>query len=676
MSRYLLCSVLVLSFIAIGYSGCANIPASDFYEVDGLISGVIDDSTKAPGWIPVHYINSNGLAYTAIDSANAVPLSFSVYITNPGNYSFWLLTTAGGTSDSLTSLDIRVISSDRMMLDQASAKLPVGSQLQWVRAGTDTNSNFISFEEPGRYVFSIMPDRSEEVQIHKIQMSRQNAEQPFGLGLPSSIRTDLSAADLFREIPVMLPPAWVFKPVIGFEDEESYLSEFFTYTAYKDFQTGGMWVASDSAERIAEVSDTNTVRGVQLDLEGDCAANGESAIESGYRFIVAWGSPEFDCLDRLHRVYQKEYGSDHRSVLFHGIREVYRSEFKRYPAPMTPAYKFQWSAESKVVDGRFQPGGYKELVNDVANPGGSLYNMPFLSMPVDYPTGSGANSDWDSALFIRTIQLSPFLPVMHLIFPDNNVDDDGFIDQLSQLEKVQLFEALQRRTSLFPYHYTHAHYTRQTNESVISGFRQYPLQFMYGDAFLVAPVTDPDSDGRIVFFPDGRQWYNYDSGQAYEAGRSWFVETRLDKIPLFIKAGSVIPYQVKEDSDHLKIEIYTGDAGALRLVEDDGVTQAYRRAEAARTMFRYNEVEGQLKLTIGAVQAGFEGMLDQRSYDLYFKFADLPEWVEINGNELSQESEEDNTTRMSWRYSEADSELIIDLNDVSRHEKLDIVIQP
>ncbi len=75
-----------------------------------------------------------------------------------------------------------------------------------------------------------------------------------------------------------------------------------------------------------------------------------------------------------------------------------------------------------------------------------------------------------------------------------------------------------------------------------------------------------------------------------------------------------------ENSDSLKIEVYTGDAGAFRLVEDDGETRAYRRAEAARTMFRYNEVEGNLTLTIGAVQANFEGMTDLRSYKIHFKF--------------------------------------------------------
>jgi hypothetical protein len=671
MSRYLLCSVLITVFISIGLSGCADIPASDFYEVDGLISGALDDSTLAPGWKPIYYINSTGLAFSPVDFANESPLSFSVYISNPGNYSFWLLASAGDVSD---SLNIQVTDSERMLLSQATAELTDDSLLQWVRAGTETNTDFIRFNEPGQFYFSIRPRTPGNVQIHKFQMSRENAEQPFGLGLPSSIRTDLSAADLFREIPIMLPPAWVFNPIIGFENNKKYLPGRIADTTGQLYEAGGVWTESDSEVGLNDASEETGVRGIQLNLNDDCASYDGSAFSSGYSFIVVEGSPGLDCLDRLHHLYQQNYGSDHRSVLFHGINDAYNPDSKRYPAPMTPGYTFQWTAEATTSNGRFQPGGYKELVNDVSNPAGSIYNMPFLSLPVVFQSGSRTNSSWDSELFIRAIQLSPFLPVMHLIFSGSNGDESGFLDQLNQLEEELLFDALKLRTSLFPYHYTHAHYTRQTNESVISGFRQYPHQFMYGDAFLVAPVIYPDEEGRIVYFPDGRQWYNYYSGQAYEAGRSWFVETRLDQLPLFVKAGSVIPYHVKDSSDHMKIEIYTGDAGALRLVEDDGVTRAYRRTEAARTMFRYNEVEGMLKLTIGAVQAGFEGMSDQRSYDLHFKFVGSPESVEINGEALNQMASE--ALGNSWRFNEIEREVIIELNNVSRHEKLDIVIQP
>lgn len=667
----------VLFLIVSVFVGCTNVQLSDYYEVDGLVAGAFIDSSKAPGWESIQYINSRGLIYKPDESINAEPLSFTVYFSTPGNYSFWILTTSGESADSLSTLNLSVTGPDSFLITQATAELPEDQQLFWIKATSDDSTNIISIDKPGQYTFLISPRNSEHVQVHKIQMSRNDIDKPFGLGLPSSKRTDLSAADLFREIPVMLPPSWVFKPVIGATDEGNISSDILRDSITTYDLAGGMWLDTTPDGQLTDSSallpETDLAPGVQMSVKKNCT-NSVPVFEFGYRFIVTNASPEIECLERIHQDYQETHGPDQRSVLFHGIKNAYNPDSKQYPAPMTSVYKFEWTAESLVQEGEFIPGGYRELVSDLVNPENSLYGMPFLSMPVDYQSRAGTPSGWDSELFIRTVQLSPFLPVMHLILPYNVVDEGSLSEQLISLEKQQLLDAFALRSTLFPYHYTYAHYTRQTNESIISGFRQYPMQFMYGDAFLVAPVTEPNTDGRVVYFPEGRRWYNYYSGEAFEAGRSWFVETSLDRLPLFVKAGSIVPYQMDENSDSLKIEIYTGDAGAFRLVEDDGETRAYRRAEAARTMFRYNEVEGNLTLTIGAVQANFEGMADRRSYIIHFKFVDIPERVEINGSEVPRSSGEDRN--MNWRYNESDSEIVLSLNDVSKHEKLDIIIHP
>lgn len=667
--------VLILFLIVISIFGCNSYPPSDFYEVDGLVSGSFTASGNHPGWQSIQYINSTGLVFTSDSIAETSPLKATVYFSTPGNYSFWTLTTLGVDDKSPSTLDVSVVGPKGFLISQAKTDLTDAQRLEWVMGKTDASTNLIPIDEPGQYTFSIRPTRSERVQVHKIQLSRNNVVRPSGLGLPLSNRTDLNAAELFRELPVMLPPAWVFKPVVGITGGLNSLSGGAINSSGIHGQAGGIWIDNGADDRSGQFAQPGMATGIRSYTEKNCLMSKAMPIfESGYRFIVTHGSPGVECLKRIHQAYQSMYGSDQRSVLFHGIQNAYNSDLKQYPAPMMPNYKFEWTAEPEVDDEEFTPGGYKELVGTLSNPANSLYGMPFLSMPIDYQSGTAGRSEWDSELFIRTIQLSPFLPVMHLMLPDSLMGEEGFFDQLDSLEKDQLFDAFQLRTSLFPYHYTHAHYTRQTNESVISGFREYPSQFLYGDAFLAAPVTEQNKNGRIVYFPEGRRWYNYYSGQAYEAGQSWFVETRLDRLPLFVKAGSVIPYDIKENSDRLKIEVYTGDAGAFRLVEDDGMTRAYRRAEAARTMFRYNEVEGNLKLTIGAVQSAFDGMKDRRSYDIYFKFMETPERVEINGRELSRTTGE--SEQMSWQYSDQDRETIINLNDISKHEKLDIIIYP
>ena len=139
-----------------------------------------------------------------------------------------------------------------------------------------------------------------------------------------------------------------------------------------------------------------------------------------------------------------------------------------------------------------------------------------------------------------------------------------------------------------------------------------------------------------------------------------------------MKAGSVIPAMDNDDTNILKLDIYTGDAGAFRLVEDDGITRAYRRAKAARTMFRYNEIGGNLKLTIGAVQADFDGMRENRSYNIHFKYADRPDSIEVSGEKLLMSL--NSSVENSWRYDEESKSIIIYLSNRSRREKIDIVV--
>ena len=670
--RWLLYLSFLLLFSSL-ISSCSDIEPSDFYEVDGLVSGAINDSLSNDSWKPVNFINSSGLQYTTADSSVSQSLNFSVFISNPGSYSFWLLAAFPGTehSDSVAVVDISITGPDNFLHSRSSLQIPHEQRLLWRSVDIQSDSEMISFDEPGQYRFSINPREPVQVQIHKFQISFNDVRKPFGLGLVSSTRTDLSAADLFREIPVMLPPHWVFKPVIGFEQDDSIPVQSNSY--YSDLlarnKVGAYWLKNDSIDS-SNVNMHNSDKNLPSiglgisSLGGSCVDDAEYFYDSGYQFFITDSSPGLECLQKVHQEYQDYAGDDYRSVFFHGVADASNFDMRQYPAPVMPSYEFEWTSPRSMAEGEYMPGGYRELVGDISNPTVSVYNMPFLSLPIKYPSN---REEWDSELFIRTVQLSPFLPVMHLLLPNENSSLND--DELGQLEA-----SINLRNSLFPYTYSHAHYTRQSNMSVITGSRQYSGQFLYGEAFLVAPVVDPNSDGRLIYFPEGRVWYDYYSGEEFQAGQSWFYETESDKLPLFVKAGSVIPLKKTEDANHLTVEIYTGDAGAFRLVEDDGLTREYRRADAARTMFRYNEIQGNLKLTIGAVQAGFDGMSDEKSYDIYFKKTDKPERIELNEEELSEITTPADSD--GWRYDQETESIIVSLNNRLRYEKMDIVVYP
>ena len=114
-------------------------------------------------------------------------------------------------------------------------------------------------------------------------------------------------------------------------------------------------------------------------------------------------------------------------------------------------------------------------------------------------------------------------------------------------------------------------------------------EYMLGSFVLVAPVIAPGKEAREVYLPDG-DWYDYYTGEKYSGGRYILADAPLDKVPVFIKAGAIIPVadgeiRSTEDIPEDKISILTYPGkGSFVHYQDDNETFAYRNGE-------YNAVE-------------------------------------------------------------------------------------
>ncbi|MDB5012448.1 MAG: alpha-glucosidase, partial [Daejeonella sp.] len=99
-------------------------------------------------------------------------------------------------------------------------------------------------------------------------------------------------------------------------------------------------------------------------------------------------------------------------------------------------------------------------------------------------------------------------------------------------------------------------------ENVINHYRQE--EFTFGDKILVAPVSDPGAVTKTIYFPTGK-WYNYWTHEMIDGGREHTVDAPLDILPIFVKAGSVIPesplmqYVGEFEIDELMFQIYYSD---------------------------------------------------------------------------------------------------------------------
>jgi len=141
-------------------------------------------------------------------------------------------------------------------------------------------------------------------------------------------------------------------------------------------------------------------------------------------------------------------------------------------------------------------------------------------------------------------------------------------------------------------------------------------QYLFGHALMVAPVTSYGARERTVYFPAGADWYDFDTGKRYAGGTTAKVEAPLNRIPVFVRTGAVIPtgpvtqYVDEKPDAPLVLQVYAGASGQASLYEDDGVTNAYARGEYSRIPFRYDDKTG--TVTIGARTGQYKGMPQTR----------------------------------------------------------------
>lgn len=127
-------------------------------------------------------------------------------------------------------------------------------------------------------------------------------------------------------------------------------------------------------------------------------------------------------------------------------------------------------------------------------------------------------------------------------------------------------------------------------------------QFMFGQSIMVCPITQFKQYQREIYLPEGTNWFDYYSGKVLNGGQKIVADAPIDRIPLFVKAGSIIPfgpkisYAMEETGKPVKIVVYAGDNGEFTLYEDAGDNYNYENGEFASIKFAYNQENGELSI--------------------------------------------------------------------------------
>jgi alpha-D-xyloside xylohydrolase len=143
-------------------------------------------------------------------------------------------------------------------------------------------------------------------------------------------------------------------------------------------------------------------------------------------------------------------------------------------------------------------------------------------------------------------------------------------------------------------------------------------EYMFGKSMLVAPVTEPGLRNSSVYLPKTTAWYDFWTGKRFAGGQRVTVEAPLDRIPLFVRAGSILPigpavqYADEKKWDVLDLRIYPGSDGSFTLYEDEGDGYGYEQGLRSAIRFSWNEKDK--TLTLGARKGAFPGMPAERSF--------------------------------------------------------------
>ena len=232
------------------------------------------------------------------------------------------------------------------------------------------------------------------------------------------------------------------------------------------------------------------------------------------------------------------------------------------------------------------PADYKPAHTPLIDPSDARANVDRY---LDYPE-----------LFVRWFEWGAFQPIMRAHGERQHNEAWAYGKQAEPI----LAKYLRLRYQLMPYTYSLGYNSYKTGapfmRALFMDFGTDPKvanitdEYMFGPAFLVAPVVEQGATQREVYLPAGTDWYNYWTHERVKGGQTITVNAPIDTLPLFVRAGSIVPMGTTVQSTHenqsiSKVEVYPGASADFTLFSDDGTTYNYEKDGGSVTKLHWDE---------------------------------------------------------------------------------------
>jgi alpha-D-xyloside xylohydrolase len=259
----------------------------------------------------------------------------------------------------------------------------------------------------------------------------------------------------------------------------------------------------------------------------------------------------------------------------------------------------------------------------------ALSGLPYWTTDIGGFVSGNPDDPAYRELFIRWFQFGTFSPIFR-VHGTRTTDQNELWSYGADAQKI-LTSYDRLRYRLMPYIYSMA--WRITNDSytpmrpLAMDFRNDTRalnvgdQFMFGPALLVSPVTEPGADTRRMYLPK-TTWYDFWTGRKSTGGTTISAPAPLDRMPLFVRAGSILPlgpelqYAVEKPADPVELRVYRGADGTFTLYEDENDGYNYEKGAYATIPMQWNEASQ--TLNIGDRKGSFPGMLQSRTFRIVF----------------------------------------------------------
>lgn len=259
-----------------------------------------------------------------------------------------------------------------------------------------------------------------------------------------------------------------------------------------------------------------------------------------------------------------------------------------------------------------------------------MSGIPYWTTDIGgYKGGNPADPAYQE-VFTRWFQYGAFCPVFRAHgrrYPGDRSGSNEMWSFGAEKQKI-LTDYINLRYRLLPYIYSLSAQVSSDGFTIMRGLpfdfmddpKVYNItdQFMFGKNFLVCPVTEAGATSRPVYLPKGCRWFDFRTGKEFDGGQEITADAPIESMPLFVKAGSIIPmgpvvqYSSEKPADPIELRVYPGADATFTLYEDENDNFNYRNGQYQKITFRYNDSEK--TLTISKPDGTFPGNLVRRTF--------------------------------------------------------------